>query len=352
MANLSVLLDELISTTEASIFTPGPDVLADYEPNIVVGWYERLALATQTWYANSRPGGGSSLSAAFLMHWRDLSRTRVERGQVVWNKTAPKEFDVVKIAATSPLREKLLGEVRPVFLTQRQRGHDANKGFGGAVRKLQEGWDGTPLTLTYKAGSVEGATNAVKAKLLWQLEINHSAPEEIDWTNLDIYASLHTFAVESTVAIRAIPLSVDPKRFTIAFDSWTWRVVDYYDWDPNKHNDMANPDYNKAGPLMVRPDLKYITVWHRNARRVEAANLATPFPVESTVHVDGPRAAEARRRPHRQEPRNQVGSVARSNPRPGRYPERAGQLRRRPEVIAWSRWTRSSSPTTTARSPP
>lgn len=286
MAQLSALLEDLVSTTETSLFGPGPDVLADYSPNVVVGWYERLALSTQDWYTKSRPGG-SSLSAEFLLYWQDSSRSSLDNGgRIVWNTRDPKAFEAAIVADNKSLREKLRSEVRPVILSQRQRGHDANKGYGGAVRKLRDGWDGTPLTLPYLAGSVEGVTNAVKTKLIWQL-IRHVAPQDIDWVNLDIYASLHTFAVESTVVIRATPVSGDPTRFTIDFDSWNWRVIDRYDWDDQKYNDMPNPDFNKpAGTFVVRPDLNYLTVWHRNATRVEAAGLAAPFPVESTLYAE------------------------------------------------------------------
>jgi hypothetical protein len=283
------VFDEVISTAEAGLVFSGPDVLAAYPPDVVAGWYKRLALATQGWFAKSRPGGGQSLSSAFLLYWQDSSRASQQGGVVVWDRTTPKVFDVSAVDHNETLRERLVKEVRPVLLTERQLGHDANKGYGGAVRKLQQGWDGTALELKYKAGSIEGATNADKAKFVWGME-REVAPETLDWGSMDVYASLHTFAIESTVVIRATPVPGDEKRFTIRFDSWTWKAVDYYDWDdpnPNKWNDMPNPDFEKVpGPSVVAPDEKYFTVWHRNARRVEAAGLAAPFPVESTVHTE------------------------------------------------------------------
>jgi hypothetical protein len=287
MTSLPVVFDELVSVAEGGLLTPGPDVLAAYSPDVVAGWYERLALATQDWFSKSKPGGGQSLSAEFLHYWEDSSRKVTDAsGKVIWNNVA-KEFDAAVMAGNGPLRAVLASEVRPVFLSERQRGHDSNKGYGGAVRRLQQGWDGKPLALTYEAGNIEGATNADKAKLIYQLQFSHPEPEEIDWPNLDIYASLHTFAVESTAVIRATPVAGDAKRFTIDFDSWTWKVTDTYDWDPSKRNDMPNPDFKKApGPFVVAPDLRYITVWHRNAKRVEAAGFAAPFPVKSTVHVE------------------------------------------------------------------
>jgi hypothetical protein len=289
MVNVSGVLEELVSTAEAGIFRPGADVLATYPTDVVVGWYRRLALATQESYAKSRPGG-TSLSAAFLLHWQDPARISHDpAGNIVWNNDV-KEFDVAALDGNKPLHDALLDQARPVFLSQRQRGQYANRGYGGAVRRLQEGWDGTPLTLTYLAGGIEGATNAVKGKLYLQLEVQHLPQSQIDWPTLDIYASLHIFAVESTVVIRATPDPADSKRFTINFDSWTWKAVDTYDWDdpdPDKHNDMPNPDVGKTpGPSTVRPDLEYFTVYHRNARRVEAAHLAAPFPVASTVHTE------------------------------------------------------------------
>lgn len=288
MVNPAGVLEDLVSATQASIFWGGPDVLAGYPPDVVVGWYKRLAEATQRSYETSKPGG-TSLSAAFLLHWQDTARATPDAaGQLVWDKEVF-QFEVAALDGNKALRDTLLHEVRPVFLSQRQLGHDANRGYGGAIRRLQQGWDGTPLTMPYTAGSIEGATNDVKRRLFMQLEVQHLPQSQIDWPSADIYASLHTFAVESRVSIRATPDPVDAKQFRIDFDSWTWKAVDTYDWDdpdPNKHNDMPNPDVGKTGPSIIRPDLKYFTVYHRNARRVEAARLAAPFPVESTEHTE------------------------------------------------------------------
>jgi len=263
---------------------PGPDVLANCPPDVVVGWYQRLATTTQFWYDKTHPGG-TSLSATFLRHWCDPGRKAPDG---TWEQ-GDLEFDVTRVVGNEFLKEALAEEIRLVFLSQRQKGHSANLGYGGAVVRLQQGWDGSPQEVPYETGSIKLVGDTVKFRLWTQLK-RHVPVAELDWTNLDMYASLDTTGIKNTAVIRATPTPAEPNTFTIDFDSWTWHIIDSYNWDdpnPNLHQELPNPDYQKPpGPDVVAPDLPYFTVFHRNARRVEKAGLAAKFPIVSTEYTE------------------------------------------------------------------
>jgi hypothetical protein len=62
-------------------------------------------------------------------------------------------------------------------------------------------------------------------------------------------------------------------------------VNDRYDWDYSEHFTVPNPDFGRAQPDSVQPHDRTLTVYHSNARRLEAANLAAPYDVSSLPWV-------------------------------------------------------------------
>jgi hypothetical protein len=42
---------------------------------------------------------------------------------------------------------------------------------------------------------------------------------------------------------------------------------------------VVNPDYQSTEEQAIRPEQKTLTVYHRNAKRLEDANLAAPYNV-------------------------------------------------------------------------
>lgn len=69
--------------------------------------------------------------------------------------------------------------------------------------------------------------------------------------------------------------------FTVKFERWQSKTCDQYHWDPAKHLTVPNPDYNSKAVGAVAPNEKEITVYHKNAIRIEKAGLAKSFYNES-----------------------------------------------------------------------
>lgn len=96
----------------------------------------------------------------------------------------------------------------------------------------------------------------------------------------DMLTSLRGFQLRSDVVVRgASPPS--PNDVLIAFVSWKCRIKDRYDFDYTEHFTVPNPDHGSSAQAAVRPKDKSLTVYHRNAQRLEAANLAAPYNIES-----------------------------------------------------------------------
>jgi hypothetical protein len=70
----------------------------------------------------------------------------------------------------------------------------------------------------------------------------------------------------------------------VTFESWETTVFDHYDWNPQKHLTLPNPDFENMSKVLspVAPDKAGVRVYRTNAKRIEAAKLAAPYDVVST----------------------------------------------------------------------
>ena len=98
--------------------------------------------------------------------------------------------------------------------------------------------------------------------------------------DFDLLTSLHGFQLRTDVRVSGYSYGTEMQLF---FNEFLARASDRYDWDPDKHFTVPNPDYNNpfnvANP--VAPSQDQIMVYHKNAIRVEKAGLAWPYDLES-----------------------------------------------------------------------
>jgi hypothetical protein len=71
-------------------------------------------------------------------------------------------------------------------------------------------------------------------------------------------------------------------------------ITDRYDWDYSEHFTVPNPDFNSRAASAVRRTDRELTVYHKNAQRIERASLAAPYDIRCNHwHVTGSLLSEA-----------------------------------------------------------
>jgi hypothetical protein len=95
----------------------------------------------------------------------------------------------------------------------------------------------------------------------------------------DVFASFHDFQLRSEVKVRVTGST--GRILRIEFTHFLARGMDRYDWNPDKHLTMPNPDFGSSASDAIRPDLDRIKVYHTNAKRIEKDGLAAPYNVDT-----------------------------------------------------------------------
>ena len=113
----------------------------------------------------------------------------------------------------------------------------------------------------------------VEVPLRWQITGN---AEEKDI----LYALGMGFQLHTDVTVNVTHSS---GHLDVTFTQFTAKVVDVYDFNHSEHITVPNPDYNSTNANAVCPRQNRIVVYHTNARRMEQANLAAPYPLESNT---------------------------------------------------------------------
>lgn len=93
--------------------------------------------------------------------------------------------------------------------------------------------------------------------------------------------ALSGFQLESNVTLIGKPSANN--KVQISFTVWNCLVHDTYDWNYNEHFTVPNPDYGSSIEKAVRPNGQSLRVYHSNAKRLEDANLAAPYKIESSA---------------------------------------------------------------------
>lgn len=225
------------------------DYLEVLSPSEVMAWYLRLADSAERKYKTVK----NPLSPLFLRHYIKGGGKRLT-------------FDPPDHLVKSKYVVSVLKDHRAWYLTEKRF-----KGkWVGIIPRMQ--------------------ANKVPASPYRQLVMDMRSLVEIDVKIIgsntdgdnDLLASLHGFQLLTMcyVYIRDIP-NDDEKK--VIFSSFTAFITDRYDFDPDKFFRLPNPDYNNAFKVAkpVAPDNENITVYHKNAIRMEKAGLAKPFDLAS-----------------------------------------------------------------------
>jgi len=229
-----------------------PDHLAPLAERDVAAFYRRLAASIQAGF------GGDSLAAILLLHWLDGG------GQ-------PKVYPARYVRDLAEVRSYLRDTARPMLLSRRPT---PSGKIGGVVPRIKGSIKSNPPGGPYPIhleGNVETPLS-VQAKAALGLKVE---PRELD----ALYA-LHGFLLVSDVVMSAKP-TASPRAYDVRFDRWTCKASDEYHWNPAKHITVPNPDHGSREKWAVAPGERDITIYHRNAIRLENAGLAKAFHDES-----------------------------------------------------------------------
>ncbi|MBI3781045.1 MAG: DUF4157 domain-containing protein, partial [candidate division NC10 bacterium] len=296
-AGQRLLAHELVHTVQQASGAgslPGPPVVAraeDKKPasdddlallpqDKVAAWYGRLA--------NLSEKQGGELSALFLRTWL---KNRDPKKKVTI-PAHPHILTSTPVLTTLPYH-------RRVYLTEEKaRFTDGGERWAGILPRLQgkpgfQKWDGTGTLALHYEGLAEGENPYLVAA---QYKLG-----KLSKADADVFTSLHGFQLRTDVEVTAAPTA--SKKLTLTFQKFEARARDRYDWNPDKHLKMPNPDFGSKGPEAVRPDLKEIVVYHSNAKRVEDAKLAAPYDLESKpwtvtdAAVTGPATVDPNKEP-------------------------------------------------------
>jgi hypothetical protein len=238
----------------AGFFGPS-DELAAFPPDQVAAWYGRLADLCEK--------RGGVLAPATLRFWL------ANRDPTAKHVIAPHPH-----LQNSMVVADGLAFHRKVYLTEEKaRLAGGKEKWAGIIPRLQGSggftkWDGKgSLDMNYTALAAYSIAQTAR------FGFNSMPPEEAD-----VFTSFHNFQLRTDVNVT---IAVAQNKTTLTFQSFTAKALDRYDWDASKHLTMPNPDYQSKSPKAIRPDLNQITVYHSNAKRIEAAGFAAPYDLET-----------------------------------------------------------------------
>lgn len=238
------------------------DYLKDLELQEVANWYYRLAKM----FAKEKIEGRTPLSALFLKQWLDNRK-----------KDSVFYFSAPLYLQSSPSILEVQQYHRAVFLTEKKARVGSGSKWAGVLPRLQGSkgyiqWSRkTPLLMTYES------LCDIAPNVLDILRIQNSGTRE----ERDLFASLRGFQLKSEVMITGSLKPGSKNLCNINFGRWHCIVKDTYDWNYNEYLTVPNPDYGSTAENLVAPEKKTIRVYHINAKRLEDANLAAPYKIES-----------------------------------------------------------------------
>jgi len=239
------------------------DILSTLPVPQVWQWYKRLAEQI-----SKRPvaGGGEPLASLFLRRY--LNRKAAQSGgqEPLFIFTAP---DYLK---NNERVQDMLEQHRNVYLSQEKASIGGKSRWAGIRPRWQKpgdyGWNPKdPLPMHYQT--------LVELPLRWQITGNQ---EEKDL----MYGLGLGFQLRTEVIAIVVQQS-GKNHLEVTFKQFEAKVIDRYDFNFSEHITVPNPDFNSSKSGAVCPQNKSMTVYHRNARRLEQAGLAAPFNLETKV---------------------------------------------------------------------
>ncbi len=230
----------------------------------VWAWYTRLAKAI-----GKRPVSGGGTPLASLLLDRYLRPQAASSGQ--------QQLYVI----SAPAYVKTLSQVtdtltyhRRVYLTQEKARLGSSKRWAGIKPRWENpgkyGWTkGKPLSMHYEC--------LVEIPLRWQITGND---EERDI----LYGLGLGFQLYSEVTV-SVSKPASQSHLDVTFNSFLTKIKDIYDFNYNEHITVPNPDFGSSSSDAVCSNRNKITVYHRNAQRMETAGLAAPYSWETQPWV-------------------------------------------------------------------
>jgi hypothetical protein len=235
------------------------DVLSKHSVQEVHAWYGRLARLIGQKTVNGHP----PLASLFLSHY-------------IKSGNSAKSFQDRELVFAAPphLREdsrvvETLKYHRKVYLTEEKARIDGSQKWAGALLRWKNpksyNWDRkSPLGMEY---------HCLVEMPIW-LQLTGTDAEK------DLLYALRGFQLQSKVRVEIKPR---PKSdlLDVTFSSFVAWVFDTYDFDFGEFITVPNPDYRSNRPDAVAPESSKVRVYHKNAKRMEKAGLAAPYPLRS-----------------------------------------------------------------------
>ncbi len=230
------------------------DVLAEHSVKEVAAWYKRLADQV----GRKKLNGNAPLASQFLKAYLNNRNSKAKL------KFTPPAYlkNHAKVKAAQ-------GFHRRVFLTEEKARIGKSEKWAGIIPRLNDGrWNGQgKLSMTYESLVEIGGTFTEIA----HIQLRGSDQER------DLFTSLRGFQLHSSVTVSGTRKG---DLVTVKFDVWECKALDRYDFNFSEHLTVVNPDFGSKDKNAIRPDLQKIKVYHKNAKRMEDANLAAPYDLE------------------------------------------------------------------------
>jgi hypothetical protein len=228
------------------------DLLARLNERDVAAFYRRLAQSIQLAF------GTDSLAAALLLHWLDGG------GQ-------PKAILAQDLRNLPEIRTYLRSTARAILLSLKPLPGGALDGIVPRLRgTIKSNPPGGPFAMRMDATVDTALSTRVKAGK----SITVTAAE------LGALYALDGWTVTSDVVMSATPTAT-PQQFDVKFERWTCKVSAGYVWAGDADMTVPNPDHGLGGKNAVSPGDSEITIYNKNAIRVENAGMANPFVYET-----------------------------------------------------------------------
>jgi hypothetical protein len=235
------------------------DHLKNCSVDQLAAWYLRLAAA---WDRNM-PELQPPLAGAFLRTWVNNR-----------SKDAKIEFDAPPHLRSHPSVFAVQAFHREVFLTNKKaRFSGGNEKWAGILPRIQGApgfskWDMKgDLALEYES-------LCDVAPDIWAIAKIQRSGSNAD---RDIFGSLRGFQLKSRVTVGVV--QPPGTLLKVMFKTWVCSGTDRYDWNYSEYLTVVNPDFGSKAPDAIRPQDRTLTVFHSNAKRLEAAGKAAPYQV-------------------------------------------------------------------------
>jgi hypothetical protein len=237
------------------------DYLASLPEVQVAGWYRRLA----NFIAKERVDGQVPLAAIFLNHYLDNR-----------DPTSTFEFEAPSYLRQNKYMTPVLEFHRAVFLTEQQARLTGGKGkWAGVLPRIQGRPGFTYWDLKVGIDMQYESLVEIGSGMFDILRIQRSG----DPWEKDLFGALRGFQLRSNVRVEGSRLPSGKIR--IIFARWVCQAMDRYDFDYNEYLTLPNPDYRQTYSDAIRPQDQTLTVYHKNAERLEKAGLASPYNIRS-----------------------------------------------------------------------